>query len=437
MFDMTPKQKLGWQVLCCDDITRVFFDGGSRSGKTSIICEYMIMRALQFPGSRQICCRKHRSHAKSSLWNDTFKKWFRVNSIPKGVYQFIEVDLTIRFMNGSEIIIEGLDEADRVEKILGNEYITVFLNEATQLAYETMQMIITRLAQRVINPKGKMAVPKLITDCNPRGPRHWLYYVGVKHVDPVTEKTLADAHKWYRLNWSAYDNKKNLPEEFLLSLESLPEIMKNRMLHGIWVSNDGAVYDEFDEDTHVVDPFDIPADWVKVRSIDFGYTNPFVCLWGALDPDGRLYIYRELYQKGVRTALLGQMIQDMTGNEKILFTTADHDAGERAELEAAGIYTEAAIKAVMYGIQAVKTRLAKHGDGKPRLYIFSTLKNILSEMTSYEWLPSSNGRNAKDTPKKENDHAMDALRYMVMGCGDKFENKLKNMFDKCASLITG
>jgi hypothetical protein len=67
-------------------------------------------------------------------------------------------------------VIGGLDDAERTEKILGNEYITVFLNEATQLSWETVQMAMTRLAQRCPDAKGRFAVPKLILDCNPRGP---------------------------------------------------------------------------------------------------------------------------------------------------------------------------------------------------------------------------------------------------------------------------
>lgn len=110
--------------------------------------------------------------------------------------------------------------------------------------------------------------------------------MGVRHVDPETEQPLADAPRWARLNWSAYDNRENLPEEYLYALESLPEVMRERMLNGVWRDNEGAVYSEFDEDLHVVEPFEVPADWKRIRAIDFGYTNPFVCLWGALDPDG-------------------------------------------------------------------------------------------------------------------------------------------------------
>ncbi len=407
------KQKLGWKILISGNKSRILFDGGSRSGKTALITEYLIRRALQYPGSRQLAARKHRNHAKTSLWNNTLKSYLH-QYLPARFYHLQESELCIRFPNHSEILVGGLDDSERTEKILGNEYLTIYLNEATQFSYSTVQMAVTRLAQKISNASGETVLPKLILDCNPRGPRHWLHYVGVRHLDPVSEQPLHDREKWARLSWSAYDNLENLPREYLASLEALPEVMRDRMLNGIWRDNQGAVYTEFDEDRHIVVPFAIPESWKRFRAIDFGYTNPFVCLWGAEDEDGRLYLYREWYKAGTRTAEHAEIIQKLSQNETYILTVADHDAADRAELESCGIRTRAAQKNVITGIQAVKKRLAGAGDGKPRIYFFNNLKNILSEMYDYQWLPSSDKQNAREEPLKLNDHAMDALRYMVM-----------------------
>lgn len=424
---LNEKQRFAWtEILTNPKKTRILFDGGARSGKTFLIVQYLFLRAFQYPGSRQLMARKSRSHAKSSLWNDTLKKYCSMHRT-QGILSRNETELTLNFYNGSSIVVGGLDDADRTEKILGNEYITVFLNEATQLSYETMQMAVTRLAQRVRDAKGGLAVPKLIIDCNPKSPRHWLHYVGVRHVDPETEEPLPDAEKWARLNWSAYDNRENLPAEFLASLEALPEIARDRMLKGIWRDNEGLVYSEFDEDLHVVEPFEIPSDWTRIRAIDFGYTNPFVCLWGALDHDNRLYLYREIYESKVLTSVHAENILRQSEGEKILYTVADHDAEERAELEKDGIPTVAAKKEVFPGIQQVKQRLLKDGSGRPSLFVFSSLRHTLAEFSSYEWLPASEGRNAKEEPKKENDHAMDALRYLVRAAAPENTKTLKSM----------
>jgi len=137
------KQKLGWAVLASKNKTRILFDGGSRSGKTALIAEYLVRRALQYPLSRQLAARKCLAHARSSLWNDTLKNYL-IRFIPAQFWKCSESTLSIRFCNGSEIVVAGLDDAERTEKILGNEYITVFLNEATQFSWETVQMAATR-----------------------------------------------------------------------------------------------------------------------------------------------------------------------------------------------------------------------------------------------------------------------------------------------------
>lgn len=409
----TEKQKKGWAMLASRNKTRILFDGGSRSGKTALIAEYLVRRAMQYPRSRQLAARKCLAHARTSLWNDTIKNYL-ARFVPSELYRCSESALAVRFLNGSEILVAGLDDAERSEKILGNEFITVFLNEATQFSWETVQMAATRLAQKAYGSDGRPAVPKLVLDCNPRGPRHWLHCVGVRQTDPETGKALSDGGKWARLSWSAYDNRANLPPEYLAALEALPEVMRNRMLNGVWCDNTGAVYQEFDEGKHVVAPFPIPPDWKRMRAIDFGYTNPFVCLWGALDPDGRLFLYREWYKASVRTAVHAETIRRLSGTESYFLTVADHDAAERAELDSLGIRTEPAEKNVIAGIQRVKCRLADAGDGKPRIFFFNTLRNLLSEIYDYRWADGGNGNvNAKEEPVKLNDHAMDALRYMV------------------------
>ena len=114
------KQKCAWNILASKDKTRILFDGGSRSGKTALICEFLVRRALTYPRSRQLAARKCRAHVKTSLWNDTLKNYLFRN-IPKSYYTLLETELVIRFKNGSEIMAGGLDDAERTEKIIGNE----------------------------------------------------------------------------------------------------------------------------------------------------------------------------------------------------------------------------------------------------------------------------------------------------------------------------
>lgn len=177
----------------------------------------------------------------------------------------------------------------------------------------------------------------------------------------------------------------------------------------------GTVFKTFSRDVHVCSPFKVPEDWPRWRSIDFGFNNPFVCLWLARDPDKRWYIYAEHYQARESLAFHAERIKGISGREQYRATWADHDAQDRYELEKQGIRTTAAKKDISLGIEAVQKVLKVQGDGRPRLQIFSTCKHTISEMAGYRWAEGTESKDAKDEPLKVNDHTVDALRYATFG----------------------
>jgi phage terminase large subunit len=169
-------------------------------------------------------------------------------------------------------------------------------------------------------------------------------------------------------------------------------------------------------------------------SIDFGHTNPTVVQWWAQDPDGRLFMYREIYMtkrlvedhaKDILT-----LVTDKHGNwtePKPTAIVCDHDAEGRATLERhLGMSTVPAHKAVTDGIQAVQKRLEPAGDGRPRLFLLrdslvrrdealaAALKPTCTseEMAGYVW-DTGAGKAPKEQPLKVDDHGADALRYCV------------------------
>ena len=98
----------------------------------------------------------------------------------------------------------------------------------------------------------------------------------------------------------------------------------------------------------------------------------------------------------------------------IQVTVADHDAQDNAEIKEYGIFTKEAKKDVSVGIQKVAERLVVQKDGRPRLFIFNNCSNLISEIGKYRWQESKEGRPVKEEPLKIDDHACDALRYMIM-----------------------
>jgi len=224
---------------------------------------------------------------------------------------------------------------------------------------------------------------------------------------------------------SALDNPSN-PASYIDNLQKLTGILYDRLVLGLWKQAEGAVYDTYDPTVHVIDP--IPILWRRFRAVDFGYTNPFVCQWWAVDGDGRMYLYRELYHTGRIVEDHARQIVELSQGERIEATVCDHDAEDRATLERHGIPTMGAKKDVSPGLQAVAQRLRVAGDGKPRLYLFrdalverdrelaKAYKPLctVDEFPAYVWQESKDGRPVKEVPVKVNDHGMDAMRYAVM-----------------------
>jgi len=226
---------------------------------------------------------------------------------------------------------------------------------------------------------------------------------------------------------SAQDNPYN-PPQYAAMLTSLTGVIGLRLRDGRWVQAEGAVYETFSDENNVKEWFAPPAEWRRIRAVDFGYTNPFVCQWWAIDDDGRMYLYRELYRSRTLVSDHAKEINKLSVGEHIEVTVADHDAEDRATLHASGISTVPADKQVQLGIQRVQERIKKAGDDRPRLFLLrGALVDIddslvierkptctLEELPGYVWHRGQDGKANKEEPVKQNDHGCDALRYAVM-----------------------
>lgn len=243
--------------------------------------------------------------------------------------------------------------------------------------------------------------PKFWT-CNPENSEHFI------RKDYILNKKL-DLKLW---EFTFLDNPV-LTEEYKNELiNSYSGVYYDRYILGKWVNAEGVVYPDFNQDIHVIDPIKPPNDYYTYRSIDFGFQNPFVCLFGFVDNDGRLIIYDEHYEA---EQLLAYHADEIKRRGRLdSYTISDHDAQDRAELDALGIPSAPAQKDVILGLQTVAKRLKIQADGKPRLFVCSNCVNTIREFKIYEWEEARQGKAKKEEPKKINDHAMDALRYLVM-----------------------
>lgn len=388
----------------------VMISGPAETGKTFGSLYLLHERMLATPGASAALVRKVRADMDASVLNT----WRRVlQALPAGVTVYGgNKPEWYSYPNGSIVYVGGMD---RPGKVLSGERDYIYVNQAEELSSEDWQTLTTRATGR----GGVAPYPQVFGDCNPGPPHHW-----IKHRQSL--RLLESRHED---NPSLFDANGQLTEQgkrTMAVLDALEGVLKERLRYGRWVGAEGLVY-AFDAALHLIDPFPIPPEWPRIRVIDFGFTNPFVCLWLARDSDARLYLYREIYMSQRTVAEHALTIHSLSDGERIEATIADHDAEDRATLARGGIQTLAAYKALSPGIQAVQARLRKAGDGRPRLFVFKECLverdtellqrrqpiSTVQEFDAYVWPKAQDGKVLKEVPMDMYNHAMDALRYGV------------------------
>ena len=381
----------------------MLIEGPAGTGKTRAVLEKMHLCAEKYPTCRILLVRKTReSMTESVLVTFEAKVGQAEHEALRGAGRnFRQI---YKYENGSEIVIGGLD---KVEKIMSTEYDIICVFEATEITEDEWEKLQTRLRNHVI------PYQQAIADCNPSGPAHWL-------------NMRASTDLMTRLV-SRHEDNPTVTPDYIATLDRLTGVRYLRLRKGLWAAAEGLVYDNYDPAIHVVEPFDIPEDWRKIRVIDFGYTNPFVCQWWAIDHDGRMYLYREIYETKTLVEDQAKRIVALSNGMTPEANIADHDAEDRATLDKYGIPTLPAYKAITVGIEAVQARLRDAGDGKPRLFVFQNClvqrdeKLVAAkkpycteqEWEGYVWPKEKDGRAIKEVPVAVDDHGLDALRYAV------------------------
>lgn len=391
--------------------------GPAGTGKSRAILEKLHLAALKHPRARILMVRKtRRSLTESGMvtyWDKIRPYLDRVQWKPS-MQQY-------QYPNGSIIAVGGLDKPS---KIMSSEWDIIYPQESTELNERDWESCTIRLRN------GKMPYQQLIGDCNPDAATHWLKQRAMSGKTLMIESRHEDNPLLFDANGVITAEG----ERYIGSLDALTGVRLARYRYGIWASAEGTVYEEsWDRNRNVITPFPIPKEWPRYMVVDFGYTHPFVCLWAAIDPDGRFYIYRQIYKTKTLVEDHAKVIKAVSkwgqkdGDPLPREIICDHDAEDRATLERhLGLLTSAAHKTVSDGIQATSSRLRLAGDGKPRLMIFrdclvETDRDLAQkkqptcvedEPESYVW-DTRQGMKRGDQPVKEFDHGLDCLRYLV------------------------
>lgn len=233
-FKLTERQEeaLG---LIGSEVLYILLYGGSRSTKTFTIVRTIIWRALAVPNSRHAILRFRFSHVKASIFYDTFPKVMRL-CFPHVPYKSNKEDWFVKFPNGSELWFGGLDDKERTEKILGREYATIFLNEVSQISYDSFLLMITRLAQQCFykarDGTTKELSLKLFLDENPPNKGHWTYKLFIDHREPKSKAPMVDPQDYGSMLMNPVDNLENLPDAYIRALQKLPKSQRDRFWLG-------------------------------------------------------------------------------------------------------------------------------------------------------------------------------------------------------------
>lgn len=300
---LTAKQEAAQEILA-GDATHCMLFGGSRSGKTFLLIRNVVMRALKAPKSRHAVLRFRFNAIKASVVMDTFPKVMEL-AFSGVTYTVSKTDWFAEFPNGSQIWFGGLDDKERTEKILGMEFVTIYLNEASQIPQGSRDIAVTRLAQQVDQVIGDRRVPlkpRMYYDCNPPSKVHWTYKLFVQKVDPDTKQPLAKPADYAYFQINPQDNAENISSGYLETLQNLSQRLQRRFLKGEFAdATPNALFNEEDIDKWRVLDGRLP-DFVRVvvgvdpsgsGDVDNADNDAIGIVVGAIGTDGNAYLLED------------------------------------------------------------------------------------------------------------------------------------------------
>ena len=392
--------------------------GGNRSGKTecgAVETVYLARGIHPYRKNKPISCwvvslskQVQRDVAQAKVLHYLKKQWIekivmakgRQDSAESGVIDFILVRNI--FGSLSKIGFKSCDQGR--EKFQGTSLDFVWFDE------EPPYDIYLECKMRVLDRSGE-----IFGTMTPLKGLTWVY-------NEIYLNEHNDENVWtIQMEWAdnPYLSQKEIEE---MSASISAEELESRR-YGKFMQCGGLVYNSFDENKHVIEPFEIPKDWQDNISIDPGLNNPLSAHFYARDYDGNVYVIAEHYEKGKEVDWHAQKIKEIAlrlgwKNNRNGFLEALIDSAATQKTLAStknvvelfyenGILTNPRVNKDMFtGINIVKRYLCD-ANGKTHLYIFKNCVNLIREIKSYWW-------GDDDLPIKKDDHCLDEMRYYLV-----------------------
>jgi len=387
-----------------------WFFGGNQSGKTHTNMVDLAQVVLNIHPFKKInkgthwCCIESWEQVRDILWADNLEQLIPKHHIANIVYGQDKVPRKVFLKNGHKIEFKAFNQGR--ELFQGRAIDSCYCDEQ---CHHDFVGIFDEIQARLLVKEGYISWS--MTPVLPQ-PELEERIEDLPDTDEVFYANL-NSNRKSRGGYIADDRIDKL-------IASWPAETQTTRIEGKFASFHGAVYSTFSRQVHVIKPFPIPEGWGLYRGFDFGFTNPFCCLWMAKDKDENWYVFREYYK--ARTGIQEHIstVKRLSGKEQYLVNWADPENAEnRSDMRKAGIVTRCAHKDIARGIELVQSKLKIKENKKPSLFIFNTCRNTAREFPSYHYPKGTKKNNPADIPVGKDDHTLDVVRYVVYSTDGK------------------
>jgi phage terminase large subunit len=407
---------------------REVFYGGARGGGKTYSLLIAPLRFIEKPMHRALLIRRSMPELRDVI--------FQTQQLyPKAApgAKFKAQENTWYFPSGARIEFGYCENLQDVLRYQGQSYSWIGVDELPQYANPDIWHFL-RSSLRTTDPSIPLHMRATGNPGNIGSA--WVKKMFIEPAEPntrITEKieyevdgrTLTSELTRKFISASVWDNPYLTQDASYVSmLASLPEVKRKQFLYGDWDVVEEGAFPEFDKTVHTCESFEIPNGWTRIRAADFGYAAHSAILWGAVDFDGCLWIYRELYVNRMTADKLGQMIMEVEADDgriqdALLDSSCWAKRGDVGPSIAETINREGCRfrpsdrspgSRVAGKIELHKRFTIDEELEEPKIKILHSCRNLISQIAALPVDP----RNPEDVDTKAEDHLYDALRYMIM-----------------------
>lgn len=384
---LTPAQS----IIAKDRHRFRVINAGRRFGKSTLISWEMFAMAVANDNARIPYYAPTRDDARDIMWG-MLKKVTEplIVDINEGR---LEITIRNKFGGTSQMLLYGWEAVQERGKGVGVKNNHIFLDEVSK--YKNFW----QGWQEILRPTLTDLQGGATFISTPNGFNHFYDLYGTEAKD----------EDYKSFHFTSYDNPHLPVEEIEKAKKELPEDRFAQEYLADFRKSEGLVYKEFSRDRHVFTKLPDVSMVKTIGGVDFGFTNPAVVLSISKDKYGRYWVTDEWYKTGMTDAQIADYVKALNLEE---IYPDPESAGGIAELRMRGINVREVVKnkdSVRNGINVVRELFNTN-----RLKIHASCKNLIWELETYSYPERKSGQNEYENPIKENDHAVDSLRYPLM-----------------------